>query len=156
MKFRNERERRLVLGGGVIAAILLYFGLLIFPVLDAIEADKRALASRQKNLQEARHLAGELIALRAQPTAPTMGTPVQTLDRTLTQLGLQSHVATRRNIGSDNRGFEVRLDDLDGGSLIRLLYTLDQAGIRPSSFELNDFKQQGLWGVTLTVLGPSQ
>lgn len=151
MSFKNERERNIVLFGGVVVALLLYLGVFILPVMDQIKKDRRLLATQEQNLQEARRLGGELLGLQAAAASASPESPTVAVDRITRTLGIQEHVNYVRPFGADSRGVEVKLDELDGGSSIRLLFSLAQAGIRPESMEMRDFKGQGLWTMTLTI-----
>jgi type II secretory pathway component PulM len=154
MKFRSERERRMVLAGGAAVALILYFFAFLLPALERTRGLETDMATQQARLVEARALARELASLQAAPVQQASGDSVlKILEQTLSSLGITPGQV--RPFGADNRGVELRLDKVDGGSLVRLLHALQQAGIRPDSIELADFAGTGLWDVTLTIQGPA-
>lgn len=151
MRFRTERERRLVLLGGVITAVLLYLGVIVLPTLDSIDKNEKALVTARKNLDEARALAAELEGLRtqAEPKGPPIS-PIQAVDQATRAVGIADRVEEMRALG-DGSGVELRLGGVNGDTLVRLLHHLQLAGIHPDGLELRDFKGEGLWNVRLTV-----
>ena len=153
MKFRNEREKLLVQGGAVVAAILLWVGLILQPMLARIHRDEKALATSVGDLEKARRLAGTFVSLKATQGRKRTGTLVQEVERITRELGLQrgKQVVDLKVFG--NNGVQLNLDDLDGPTLVRLLDALQKSSIRPDDLKMRDPKGQGLWTVTLTVKG---
>lgn len=145
----NEQTRLWI--GGMVAACLLFVGLVVFPTHDRIDRTTKSLASRQRELEQVRRLAGQLTSLPKTGTVASAESPVQTLDRCLASLNLTDRVSNRRPFGPQGQGVEIKLDDVPGTSVSQLLTALHQGGVNPSAVELHDVKAQGVWSIRLTL-----
>lgn len=154
MKFRSERERRTVVWGGAAGVLLLWWSLFLQPSIRQIRANERDLPTMRRNVERARAIAGELAALQAAPPRPEgSGSVALEIDRIVRQeIGIPArHVKNIQDVG---KGAQIKLGDIDGGTLMRLLHALETAGIRPDSADLRDLTGKQLWDVTITVSGP--
>lgn len=153
MKFRTERERVVFQAGAFVAVVLLYVALILQPLLKRTSQAEKAISATQATLEKAQKLAGTLVYLRATQGKKRTGSLVQEVDRITRELRLQQgkQVAELKDLG--NNAVQVRLDDLDGPTLVRFLDSLQRSGIRADGFKMRDPKRQGLWIVNLTVKG---
>ena len=153
MKFRSERERVIVQLGAFVAMVLLYVGLVLQPLLRRISQDEKALPAGQATLERAQRLAGTLVFLKATQGKKRTGSLAQEVDRITRELGLQQgkQVTDLKDLG--NNAVQLRLEDLDGPTLVRLLNSMEKSGIRTDGFKMRDPKGRGLWIVNLTVKG---
>jgi type II secretory pathway component PulM len=62
----NDRERQILVLGGAVAALILFYLLIVRPLGKAVEAADARVQSRQQSLAELRSLNEELAQLRAQ------------------------------------------------------------------------------------------
>jgi type II secretory pathway component PulM len=148
MKFQSERERIMVLVAGLALALALYFTLFLYPTLRHISMDERALPRLQRDLDEARELAGRLARLSESRPKARSGSMLQDVGRIARELGIQ--VQDLKGFG--NHGVQFHQDDLDGTTLVKLLYALGQDGIYPDTLEMHG-QGKGLWSISLSVSG---
>jgi len=141
----------LVIVGGTAAVLLLYVFGFILPSTDRIHGYEKTLAKEQRDLDEARSLAAELQGLKAAPSQGPSLSAMQAVDQYTKELGVTPDEI--RAIGAEGAGVELRLSNVNGETLVRLLHSLETAGVKPDGLELRDFKGSGLWSVRLTVSG---
>ena len=118
-----ERERRMVVWGGIAAATLLFLGVLVIPLYSAAgKADER-VARKQNDLAWMRSVAAEIRA--AGPVASAgAGSLVVIVDQTARAAGLGSALTNSQPSGSG--GIRVRLDGAAFDTLIGWLAQLQQ------------------------------
>lgn len=155
MKFRSERERLMVVWGSIVGGLLLWWSLFMQPSLRQISAYQlRDLPNARRGVERARTIAGELTALQAAPAKRSGGGSVaMEIDAIVRQkIGIPpNHVKNIQDVG---KGAQIKLNDLDGATLMRLLHALEEAGIRPDNADFHDLTGKHLWDVTVTVSGP--
>jgi general secretion pathway protein M len=137
-----QRERRLVLGGAVVAVLVLLFGVLL-PLDQSVSRAQVRLAHKQSDLAWMRSVAPQLVG------APTM-TPVSSsrsliavVDSSAREAGLGSALTNSEPSGPT--GLRIRLDkaqfDIVVGWLARLA---EQHGIRVDSATVDSAGSPGL------------
>lgn len=156
MKFRSERERRIVVWGGITGCLLLWWSLFMQPSLRQIRTwEQRDIPAARRSVERARTIAGQLAALKAAASnAPRTASTALTIDAIIRkQLRIPAgHVKNIQDVG---KGAQIKLSEVDGSTLMRLLHALEADGIRPDNADLRDLTGKGLWDVTITVSGPA-
>lgn len=120
-----ERERRLVIWGGIGAAVVLFFGVLVIPLYAAAGNGAERVARKQDDLAWMRSVAPELRAAGpANGSAAVGGSLVVVVDQTARAAGLGSALAGSQPSGSG--GIRVRLDGASFDTLVGWLAQLQQ------------------------------
>lgn len=126
------------------------------PSLRLIQAcQQRDIPNARRSVERARAIAGQLTALAAAPAKhPAGGSVAMEIDAIVRQkIGIPpTHVKNIQDVG---KGAQIKLGDIDSGTLMRLLHALEEAGIRPDNADFHDLTGKHLWDVTITVNGPA-
>jgi general secretion pathway protein M len=139
----NERERRMVIVGGVCIALLLVFGI-ILPLDHSVAKAQARLATKQADLAWMREVTPELVAAGPGPTQPTsQRSMLVVVDRAARDAGLGTALTSSEPSGAG--GLSVRLEKAPFDSLIAWLARLsEQDGIRVDSATMDNAGQPGL------------
>ena len=138
IRFSSERERIMVLTGALVAGTLLYMTLVLQPLVNRIRRDEKALPASRLTLERAQRLAGTYLFLKSSQARSQNASAVQEVERITRELGLQKgqQVADLKDLG--NNTVQLRLDDLDGSTLVRLLDAVQRAGLKPDGLKMRD------------------
>jgi general secretion pathway protein M len=139
----NERERRMVIVGGVCIALLLVFGI-ILPLDHSVAKAQARLATKQADLAWMREVTPELVASGPGPTQPTsQRSMLVVVDRAARDAGLGTALTSSEPSGAG--GLSVRLEKAPFDSLVAWLARLsEQDGIRVDSATMDNAGQPGL------------
>lgn len=151
MKFRSDRERMIVLWGAPLALLLMWWTLFLSPTLARIRRDERDLVRVRQDVNGARDVAGQIIAVNNQPKeAPHSGGLAATINNIVkNQLHFpDSHIKT---ISEREKSAQVDLSNIDGANVMKLMHALEQAHIRPDSATFTDYAGKHLWDISLSV-----
>jgi general secretion pathway protein M len=118
----SERERRLVIGGGVVAALVLIFGILI-PLDRSVAHAQQRLAHKHADLFWMQSVAPELAA-SAPPPAATGESLLVIIDRSARESGLASALSGSEPGGP--KSLSVRLEKAPFDALVTWLARLAQ------------------------------
>jgi general secretion pathway protein M len=139
----NERERRMVIIGGVCIALLLVFGI-ILPLDHSVAKAQARIATKQSDLAWMREVTPELVAAGPAPTQPTsQRSMLVVVDRAARDAGLGTALTSSEPSGAG--GLSVRLEKAPFDSLVAWLARLsEQDGIRVDSATMDNAGQPGL------------
>jgi type II secretory pathway component PulM len=153
MKFKSERERWMVIIGSIALTVILYVAFFLSPTLKQIGKYQKLLPQRKTELDDARKLAGQYMQMKAASKGPAVvdKDPISAVDDVAQQMGMKDRVRIVNSSG--NGGFQLKVDDVDGGSLVKLLHNLASRGVRPDDIEMHDYDGTGFWTVTFTKVG---
>lgn len=123
----KPRERVMVGGGAVLAALVLLYMLALAPFYSAVGARAERVAQKEGDLAWMRSVAGEMMALSA--NAPTTAAPgaeslVVLIDRVARECGLSSALTGQTPTG--DQGIRVRLESAEFDKLMVCLGNLQQ------------------------------
>lgn len=119
-----ERERRMVIWGGIAAALVLLFGALILPLYSTASSKAERVARKEQDLQWMRGVAAEVRAAGPVQASAGGGSLVVTVDQTARAAGLGSSLSGSQPSGTG--GIRVRLDNASFDTLIGWLAQLQQ------------------------------
>jgi general secretion pathway protein M len=143
-----ERERRLVIWGGIGAAVVLFFGVLVIPLHAAASNSAERVARKQDDLAWMRSVAPELRA--AGPVNDSGGSLVVVIDQTARAVGLGSALSGSQPSGSG--GIRVRLDGAPFDTLVGWLAQLQQQhGIHVESATVDRTATSGMVNASLIL-----
>jgi general secretion pathway protein M len=139
----NERERRMVIVGGVCIALVLVFGV-IMPLDRSVAHASARLATKQADLAWMREVAPELAAAGPAPNAPTsQQSMLVVVDRAAREAGLGTALTSSEPSGAG--GLQVRLEKAPFDALVAWLARLsEQDGIRVDSATMDNAGQPGV------------
>jgi general secretion pathway protein M len=139
----NERERRMVIVGGVCIALVLVFGV-IMPLDRSVAHASVRLATKQADLAWMRGVAPELAAAGPAPNAPTsQQSMLVVVDRAAREAGLGTALTSSEPSGAG--GLQVRLEKAPFDALVAWLARLsEQDGIRVDSATMDNAGQPGV------------
>src|ERR1700692_1316062 len=139
----NERERRMVVIGGVCATLLLVFGVIV-PLDRSVAHEHARIAAKQADLVWMRAVAPELIATGPAVNAPTsQQSMLVVVDRAAREAGLGSALTSSEPSGAG--GLPVRLAKAPFDAIIAWLARLsEQDGIRVESATMDNSGQPGV------------
>jgi general secretion pathway protein M len=139
----NERERRIVVIGGVCAALLLVFGVIV-PLDRSVAHEHARIAAKQADLVWMRAVAPELVAAGPAANAPTsQQSMLVVVDRAAREAGLGSALTSSEPSGAG--GLQVRLEKAPFDAIVGWLARLsEQDGIRVDSATMDNAGQPGV------------
>jgi general secretion pathway protein M len=139
----NERERRMVVIGGVCATLLLVFGVIV-PLDRSVAHEHARIAAKQADLVWMRAVAPELIATGPAVNAPTsQQSMLVVVDRAAREAGLGSALTSSEPSGAG--GLQVRLEKAPFDAIVAWLARLsEQDGIRVDSATMDNSGQPGV------------
>lgn len=157
MTFRSDRERLIVVWGGVIGVLLLWWSLFLQPSLKRIKKYEADIPKVMADVQTAREVAGRLADLKSVPTQAPQGSLAAQLNTIVHQ---QLHIPAdhQKSLKDVGKGAELSLTDIDGATLARLLHALEAARVRPDSVSLKSYVEKSddrRWDVTIIVTAPA-
>jgi general secretion pathway protein M len=139
----SERERRMALIGGVCAALILVFGV-ILPLDRSVAKAQARVVAKQADLAWMRGVTPELIAAGAGPAPLTSErSMLVVVDRAAREAGLGTSLTSSEPSGAG--GLSVRLEKAPFDALIAWLARLsEQDGIRVESATMDNSGQPGV------------
>jgi general secretion pathway protein M len=139
----NERERRMVVIGGVCATLLLVFGVIV-PLDRSVAREHARIAAKQADLVWMRAVAPELLATGPAVNAPTsQQSMLVVVDRAAREAGLGSALTSSEPSGAG--GLQVRLEKAPFDAIVAWLARLsEQDGIRVDSATMDNSGQPGV------------
>jgi type II secretory pathway component PulM len=139
----NERERRMVIIGGVCIALLLVFGV-ILPLDRSVAHAYARVATKQADLAWMRGVAPELGAAGPAPNAPTsQQSMLVVVDRAAREAGLGTALTSSEPSGAG--GLQVRLEKAPFDAIVAWFARLsEQDGIRVDSATMDNAGQPGV------------
>jgi general secretion pathway protein M len=146
----NERERRMVLFGGIAAVVLLIFGI-VLPLDGSVSKAHSRIEQKQADLQWMRTVGPELSTAGpaiAQPS--TNESMLVIVDRAARESGLGSALVNSEPSGQT--GLRVRLEKAPFGLIVGWLARLsDQHGIRVESATMDNSGEPGVVNAGLVL-----
>ncbi len=140
IKTLNQRERYMVIGGGVLLGLVLVVFILILPYQNAMERFERKIITRQAQLAEVRQLQADYLQLRQQSSRLKRMMdqggkvpPLTFLEETARTIGGRENLLLMRPLGSVDQGslqidtIEFKLERLTLEQVVRLLREIEQA-----------------------------
>jgi general secretion pathway protein M len=127
----NARERRIAIGGGI-AALLLLILAIVLPLQHSIGAAQQRLERKRDDLVWLRSMAPQLAGLRTSEPPPMRESLVVVVDRTARQAGLDKALVGSQPSGDG--GLNVRLEQTPFDSLVAWLAQMRESyGVRVDS-----------------------
>lgn len=152
----KPRERLMVLGGGVLVALVAIWMLALAPFYAAVSSRAERAAKKEGDLAWMRSVSGELLALNA--SAPAAAAPsgeslVVLIDRAARECGLSSALTGQTPNGET--GIRVRLESAEFDKLMVCLGTLQQAhAVEIESATIDRTAKPGLVNASLVLTRP--
>ncbi len=149
----NSRERTLVIAGGCVVVLTVFYLLLLSPFYSAIDGRARRVAAKQADLAWLQGSLAEVQALAAsQPQAagPIGESLVVLVDRTAREAGLGTSLTGQTPAG--DTGIRVRLETAPFDSIVGWLGVLQQQyAVSIESATIDRTPAQGVVNATLTL-----
>lgn len=139
----SPRERRMVIGGALVAGVLLLVAVLL-PLDRSVAQARERIERKQNDLVWMRSVAAELAAAgAASPTPGTQESLIVVIDRAAREAGLGSALTSSEPSGE--RGLRVRLERAPFDALVGWLARLsEQHGIAVETATIDGAGQPGL------------
>jgi general secretion pathway protein M len=146
----NERERRMVLFGGIAAVVLLIFGI-VLPLEASVSKAHARIEQKQADLQWMRTVGPELATAGPAIAQPSSNESMLVIvDRAARESGLGSALVNSEPSGQN--GLRVRLEKAPFGLIVGWLARLsDQHGIRVESANMDSSGEPGIVNAGLVL-----
>jgi general secretion pathway protein M len=146
----NERERRMVLIGGIAAVVLLLFGI-VLPLESSVSKAHERIDKKQADLQWMRTVGPELANAGPAIAQPASNESMLVIvDRAARESGLGSSLVNSEPSGQN--GLRVRLEKAPFGLIVGWLARLaDQHGIRVESATMDNAGEPGVVNAGLVL-----
>jgi general secretion pathway protein M len=146
----NERERRMLLIGAIVAVALLIFGI-VLPLDTSVSKAHTRIEKKQADLQWMRTVGPELASAGPPIAQPTSNESMLVIvDRAAREAGLGSALVNSEPSGQN--GLRVRLEKAQFGLVIGWLARLsDQHGIRVESANMDNSGEPGIVNAGLVL-----
>lgn len=147
---RNDREKRILTVGGLIAVVLLIVGVAL-PLNRSVAAAHQRIAAKRSDLEWMRSVGPELATAGPQMQTPTSNESLLvTVDRVAREAGLAGSLTSSEPAG--DRGLSVRLEKAPFDAVIGWLARLsDRNGIRVESASIDAAGEPGMVNVGVTL-----
>ena len=147
---RNDREKRILKIGGIVAIVLLVVGVLV-PLNHSVAAAHQRIATKRADLEWMRAVGPELASAGPQMQTPTTSESLLvTVDRVAREAGLAGSLTSSEPAG--DRGLSVRLEKAPFDAVIGWLARLsDRNGIRVESASIDAAGAPGMVNVGVTL-----
>lgn len=148
----SPRERWMVIGGGVVALLLLVFAI-VMPLQSRVSATQARVVKKRGDLVWLRAMAPQLSSLQTVRHPTSNESLVVLVDRTAHEAGFAKSLVASQPSGDG--GLNVRFDKMPFDQLVSWLSTLhEQYGVRVDSATVDSANEPGTVSATL-VLHPS-
>jgi general secretion pathway protein M len=146
----QERERRMVLAGGVAVAVLILTGGILMPLHSSVAAARDRLETQRDDLAWMQQNAAEIQAAAGSFSGPLNESPVVLVDRTGRESGLSQSL--RGTQPSGNAGVRVELEAAPFDTLVSWLANLEQRhGVSIDSITVDRTARPGLVNASVTL-----
>jgi general secretion pathway protein M len=146
----QERERRMVLAGGIATAVLVLVGGILMPLHSSVAAARERLESQRDDLAWMQQNAAEIQAAAGSFSGPANESPIVLIDRTGRESGLSQ--ALRGTQPSGNAGVRVELESAPFDTLVSWLANLEQRhGISIDSITIDRAARPGMVNASVTL-----
>jgi len=149
----SMREKVLVLGGGTIVILLLYFGAFLMPTLKKTAGLEKKITTQQADwkrletmVEEHRKIAPAIKMAQPEALLPA----IERLNR---ELSVQGKLTSIQPFGEGGREAEVKMEDLSGPEIVQLMNGFKKAGITVRHLYCKDYDGNGLWFVKIYLKG---
>jgi general secretion pathway protein M len=134
----NDREKKIVLGGGIAAALLILFGLIIIPFNTATKRYEREIKEKSEKLAMMIAFQDELKSLRdasnagSIPVPPANFTLLTFLENLAIEAGIKEKITKMKPSSPEIEGglkttaVEIKLEKLDLEQLVSFLYKVEK------------------------------
>lgn len=149
----DMRERRMLIAGGVIMAILLFYGLVWSPMQREVVRLRASVPQDRAKLQLMRVQALQISQLRARaPGTNRSANVLTTLEQAATARGIRRHIVRLEPEGAG--GARVLIDETEFNQLLTWLSDLQEHGIRVEQATIQKKPNPGMVSVRLLLRGP--
>lgn len=146
----KERDRRMVLAGGVVVALLVLVGGILLPLHSSVAAARDRLETQRDDLAWMQQNAPEIQAAAGSFSGPVNESPIVLIDRTGRESGLSQ--ALRGTQPSGNAGVRVELEAAPFDTLVTWLANLEQRhGVSIDSITVDRSARPGLVNASVTL-----
>ncbi len=147
------REKVIVLGGGTLVVLLRYFGGFLMPTLKKTADLEKKLKTQQADWKKLESMVKEHLEI-----APALNTTqpeplLPAIERLNRELAVGSKLTSIQPFGEGGREAEVKMEDLSGQEIVRLLDGFKKAGITVRHLYCKDYDGNGLWFVKIYLKG---
>jgi type II secretory pathway component PulM len=145
----KQREKIVVIGGSIVFFTLLYLLVFLFPTLTKIRNSEKNIKTDEKNLVKLRELLEQHGSSAAKPTNRIEGSLSAFIERKAREMNIT--IAFIRPYGEEGRGVEIKIDEMDGDSILRFVYEMETNGINITRLNIRDFRNTGIWVVRMNL-----
>jgi type II secretory pathway component PulM len=151
----SSRERILVLGGGALAAFLLYLGIFLLPTIAHIKKTQKAITLLAKEWAQLQTVVQDYRNLPTVAPPPERVSLLSFLEQSGNVLQIEKKVAYLKpfTVSGKKEGAEIKLDNVTGEEIIKLTHRLQQARITIIKINLRDHNMDGLWTAKIFLEG---
>jgi len=151
----SQRDKYLLLVGGCVAFLLLYLGLFLLPMRDGIAREERKIARLRRDFQEMVTLLRVKHSFPKETAAGRGGMSlVPFIAKTAKEAGVDDEkIGYLRPFGAEGTGAELKLEDVSGETVVRLIYNLQKASVRVTRLNMKDYEHDGNWVVKIFLEG---
>lgn len=148
------RERALVFYGGIISIIILFWMLIVDPLMTNHTKLNKAISSQQKIFETMQSQSIQVKQLQQRDSKPVVnnsGNPQQLVERSLQTWRLKTKLERMQSQGSN--GVRLSLKDVNADRAMRFLYELeDKYALTITNLVINnDKKETGFADIRLTI-----
>lgn len=149
---RSEREQMILLGGMVIAALLIVWLAVVQPLFKAHAQAESRLQQRQQNYVWMQQAAAQIKAAGGSASSTALsGSPQQQITGAARQLDIKLTRIEPQNSG----GYSVWIARSDYNAAVRFVDTLSRSGLTVETVNINLLDVPGTVSIRVVVGGPS-
>jgi type II secretory pathway component PulM len=151
----SHRERLIALGGGAIAAFLLYLGLFLLPAQAHIKKTQKTVTLLAKEWAQLQAVVQDYRNLPTVAPPPERVSLLSFLEQSGSVLQIEKKIAYLKpfTVSGKKEGAEIKLDNVTGEEIIKFTHRLQQARITIIKINLRDHNMDGLWTAKIFLEG---
>jgi type II secretory pathway component PulM len=151
----SSREKTIVIGGSIIAIVLLYQGIFLMPVLAHIKKSRKALTLLSKEWTEIQAVAQDYRNLPAVAPPPERVSLLAFLEQSVNALQIDKKIVYLKpfTMSGKKEMAEIKIDNVTGEEIIRFTHRMQQARITIIKINVKDHNMDGLWTAKILLEG---
>jgi hypothetical protein len=123
------------------------------PTMDNIKKQKKMLAKNEKDVIELKKCLEEYRKTGIKTTKTFEGSLSAFVENKAKETGIT--ISFIRPYGEKGEGVEIKVDEMDGKTILKFIYEMENNGVIVRRLSMRDFKGTGVWVVKINVEVPA-
>lgn len=149
MKELGEKEKRILLIGGMVLFLIICFVVLFFSSLVGIKKYSHQILLKKSEYKQMLKLSSQFQQIKGQKITSLNSPPLTYLENKIKLLNLGENLVSIRPL-SENE-IEAKFESLSGNQITKLLYEIQKLPFTEKQISLKDYENDNLWTLKIVV-----